>query len=112
MPTPRTRRVRAHNPWGSHGQADLSLIVPAWTRDALCAEIGVEAFFNDDSGGDQATRLARKTCQQCPVRTECLEWALTWEPWEDQHGVFGGMGPKERRELRRERELQQQGVAA
>jgi WhiB family redox-sensing transcriptional regulator len=109
MPALRHRRntaPRASNPWGNPGRVDLQLEVPAWTKDALCAEVGVDAFFAEGQG-DQLGLLAKQVCAACPVRAQCLEWALTFEPWQDQHGVFGGTGPRERRAIRQERERQE-----
>lgn len=41
-------------------------------------------------------RLAKSICSQCPVRHECLAYALrTSEP----HGIWGGLNELERREL-------------
>lgn len=109
MPAPRHRRIHGHSPWNNSGRVDLRLEVPDWTRDALCAEIGVEVFFSNNAG-DHATRQAKQACARCPVRTKCLEMALDFDEWNDQYGVFGGTGPKERRVLRRARA--QQEVAA
>jgi WhiB family redox-sensing transcriptional regulator len=37
-------------------------------------------------------------CNECPVRVECLDYALTTNA---QFGVFGGMSEDERRRVRR-----------
>ncbi len=43
----------------------------------------------------QALR-AKAVCAQCPVRMECLEWAIdTRQP----HGVWGGLDEHERERL-------------
>ena len=39
-------------------------------------------------------------CSECPVRVECLEYAMEFNL---PHGIFGGLLPKERRSLRRRR---------
>lgn len=103
MPALRHRRIHAHSPWDDPGRVDLRLEVPDWTRDALCAEIGVDAFFAEGQG-DQIVRRAKAACGGCPVINDCLEWALTFEPEQDQYGVFGGTVPRERRAIRLERE--------
>lgn len=41
-------------------------------------------------------REAKKLCASCPVKQECLEWALEHE----EHGIWGGSTPGERRLLR------------
>lgn len=50
-------------------------------------------------------------CSACPVRAQCLELSLrNWEV--GQHGVWGGMVPSERAELRRGRVTQLPQVPA
>ena len=34
--------------------------------------------------------LARSICRECPVKTECLEYALEFPP-ADMHGVWAGL---------------------
>lgn len=64
--------------------------VPAWIAGALCAQIDPELFFPETGGGE----AAKKICGCCPVREECLDYALTRrEEW----GVWGGLSTSERR---------------
>lgn len=37
---------------------------------------------------------ARKLCRTCPVKTECLEYALEF-PAADMHGVWAGLTPRQ-----------------
>jgi len=37
---------------------------------------------------------ARRLCRLCPVRKECLEYALGF-PASDQHGVWAGLTPRQ-----------------
>ena len=37
---------------------------------------------------------ARRMCRQCPVRKECLDYALTF-PTSDLHGVWAGLTPRQ-----------------
>lgn len=46
------------------------------------------------------TERARSICDACPVRPECLEWALV--TCQDA-GVWGGLDEEQRREIRRAR---------
>lgn len=71
---------------------------PAWQADAACAGVGTELFFADASGQFSAEALA--VCNTCPVRVECLDWALANG---DDEGVWGGMTASQRRRLRRRR---------
>jgi WhiB family redox-sensing transcriptional regulator len=41
-------------------------------------------------------RLAKSICSSCPVRQECLEYALSIP---EPHGIWGGMNESERRRL-------------
>lgn len=41
----------------------------------------------------------RRTCAACPIRNECGEWGIAHEP----HGMWGGLTPYEREQIRNER---------
>ena len=41
---------------------------------------------------------AKKVCQSCAVKDQCLDWAL--DAGQD-HGVWGGMSEDERRAMKR-----------
>lgn len=64
-----------------------------WQSYALCAEVDPELFF-PEKGVSAAT--ARKICFACPVRTECLDWAISNG---ETSGVWGGLSERERRGL-------------
>lgn len=70
-------------------------VVRDWTEDALCAQTDPEAFFPEKG---QSTRNAKGICRQCPVRAECLTWALDNN---ERFGVWGGLSEQERDGLRR-----------
>lgn len=67
-----------------------------WTAEALCAQVGAELFFVDKGENPQP---AKDVCALCPVRRECLEYALSND---ERFGVWGGKTERERRRLRRE----------
>ena len=67
----------------------------AWHDDALCAQTDPEAFFPEKGG---STREAKKICSGCPVRAQCLEYALGND---ERFGIWGGLSERERRRLRR-----------
>lgn len=46
-----------------------------------------------------ANAPAIEICNRCPLKPECLEWALT----HDEEGVWGGTGEADRRALLRKR---------
>lgn len=64
---------------------------PYWMDLARCAETDPEAFFPEKG---ESTRDARKVCQACEVRTECLEYALEHDI---RFGVWGGLSERGRR---------------
>lgn len=66
-----------------------------WAARARCADTDPEIFF--PPGDDPATQ-ARQICRQCPVRDDCLDYALDAG---EQYGIWGGLDPAERRNLRR-----------
>lgn len=72
---------------------DLGLL--AWQEHALCAQTDPEAFFPEKGG---STREAKKVCQTCEVRRECLEYALAND---ERFGIWGGLSERERRKLKR-----------
>ena len=67
----------------------------AWQADALCAQTDPEAFFPEKGG---STREAKRVCQSCTVKTECLEYALAHD---ERFGIWGGLSERERRKLKR-----------
>jgi WhiB family transcriptional regulator, redox-sensing transcriptional regulator len=71
----------------------------SWRFLARCADQDPDLFFPVGSSGPalRQTMRAKAVCAQCPVRAECLAWALdTGQP----HGVWGGLDEQEREQLR------------
>ena len=64
---------------------------------ARCRQLPPGTFFPSDGIG---VEIAQRECEQCPVRLECLEYAL--ENRID-HGVWGGASERERRRILRRR---------
>lgn len=67
-----------------------------WMRWASCAETDPDIFHPEDGNAAQAEQ-AKSVCRRCPVRDQCLAYALDNN---EEHGVWGGLSPKERRRLR------------
>lgn len=44
---------------------------------------------------------ARRVCNTCSVKEECLEYSLHWEPF----GIWGGLTEGARERLRKERNI-------
>lgn len=64
-----------------------------------CQEVP-DAFFIELGDGNcgYKTRVAKNLCEECPVKFECLQYALESN---EQEGIWGGLTPAERRRLRR-----------
>ena len=71
-----------------------------WRHDAACIGADLDLFFPVGVAGPAQWQIAqaRAICARCPVRAQCLEYALS--AGED-HGIWGGLTPQQRRELRR-----------
>ena len=69
----------------------------AWQYNALCAQTDPEAFFPEKGG---STREAKSICAKCPVREQCLDWALDND---ERFGIWGGLSERERRKVKKER---------
>ena len=74
-----------------------------WRQAAACRDLDTTLFFVVGTGPDALAKEARAkaVCATCPVRLECLEYAIVTN---QENGVWGGMGEEERgRERRRRR---------
>ncbi len=67
----------------------------AWMLEAKCLDADPEAFFPEKGG---STREAKRICSICPVREECLEYALEHD---ERFGIWGGLSERERRRAKR-----------
>jgi WhiB family redox-sensing transcriptional regulator len=78
-----------------------SFMEPVVGKQAACATTEPELFFplyTVGGNGELHEALAKQVCQRCPIRNECLEFALhTGDDW----AILGGMTPAERRALKR-----------
>lgn len=71
----------------------------AWQRNAACIGLDVDMFYPSPKG--HVSKAVRRICQGCPVRGECLAYALKYS---EPHGVWGGLTDSERRALVRQHE--------
>lgn len=73
-----------------------------WRALALCRDADPEIFFPAAESGPALARaeaVALAWCERCPVREECLAFALDLLPF----GIAGGMTARQRSQLRRQR---------
>lgn len=71
----------------------------SWRARAVCRSLDPETFLptgEDGPAHDRAVARAKRVCRRCPVRQECLAWALDALPY----GVAGGLSEDERRRTR------------
>ena len=71
-----------------------------WRRGAACRGCDVELFFPVGTTGPAIDQIAsaKAVCSTCPVRADCLDFALVTN---QEAGVWGGATEEERRRLRR-----------
>lgn len=70
-----------------------------WQDQAACLGMDPDLFFPERGA---STRDAKSICNSCPVRVDCLEYALANG---EKFGIWGGMSERERRRIRRMRAI-------
>jgi WhiB family redox-sensing transcriptional regulator len=70
-----------------------------WRDDAACRNTNPDLFFPVGSTGEavEETTAAIALCRRCPVREECLEFAMVTN---QRDGIWGGMSEEDRRRMR------------
>lgn len=77
-----------------------------WMENGSCSNHAPEVFFPSDGVG---VIRAQRICNDCPVKVECLDYALTERI---DHGVWGGASERQRRRLLKQRRTSTAPVAA
>ena len=72
-----------------------------WMRRGACVGSEPMAFFLPSSFGAKATAATKRICAGCPVREQCLDFAITENM---QEGIWGGLTVRERGRIRRMRQ--------
>lgn len=74
----------------------------AWAEQALCAQADPDAWFPEQG---RTAAIARRICAACPVRLQCLDYAMAGaDTWGGiSTGIWGGTTPGERAALRQAR---------
>ena len=77
-----------------------TLYAGEWQAAGACLSADPEIFFPVSGTGASAAQIerARQICAGCPVRRECLDWAMTSG---EMHGIWGGTTPEDRTRARR-----------
>lgn len=74
--------------------------LPTWRDDAACLGMDPDLFFPPP--GWYGAEEAKAICQGCPVRAECLDYAVTTV---QKYGIWGGTNEQERQQIRKQRGL-------
>lgn len=80
-----------------------------WMADAACRDMPTATFFPTQDNNDptrsgpwhvyRSYQIAKAICAPCPVRADCLAYALDDDiPF----GIYGGLSPRERRRLKKD----------
>lgn len=72
----------------------------SWRDGAACSGM-TEVFWPVGGMDPVGVERARDVCAGCPVRSECLDYALSLD--DDPVGVWGGVSENQRRKIRRAR---------
>jgi WhiB family transcriptional regulator, redox-sensing transcriptional regulator len=80
-----------------------------WRSEALCRDTDPDLFFPVGTTGQALVQIerAKNVCGECPVRVECLDYALATN---QDAGIWGGLSEEERRMMRRQRATRMQAA--
>lgn len=74
-----------------------------WQDKANCKSAPQDIFFDENrSTAAKSAEIAKKYCNECVVREECLNYALDNNVYV---GIYGGLSNKKRREMKRKNGL-------
>lgn len=71
----------------------------AWQDYANCRGADADLFFPERGA---STRKAKAICAACEVKADCLESAIVNG---EKFGIWGGMSERERRRVRKQRQI-------
>jgi WhiB family redox-sensing transcriptional regulator len=71
----------------------------SWQDYANCRGADADLFFPERGA---STRKAKAICGECQVRAQCLDFAIDIG---EKFGIWGGMSERERRKVRRDRQV-------
>lgn len=73
----------------------------SWRHRAACIGQPTELFITERGQAKSAAK-AKAICAVCPVRLDCLDFAMSF-PYRDLPGIYGGLTENERQEMRSDR---------
>jgi len=86
---------RGHLTPGPTGQP--SHLDTSWVERGACRGVSTDLFFPERG---ESPAAAKAVCATCPVRVECLDYALVVL---GQSGIWGGQSERQRRQIRSRR---------
>jgi WhiB family redox-sensing transcriptional regulator len=78
--------------------ADIDFEETTWTERSACRDYPTDVFFADLDAPKNSLE-ARAICSKCPVKAECLDYAIRHAC---EYGIWGGTTATERRFMRSE----------
>jgi WhiB family redox-sensing transcriptional regulator len=80
-----------------HQRSPILFTPLPWFEQAACTQSDPDAWYPEKGGN---VEQAKRVCNHCcPVRPECLDYALDTNQTQ---GIWGGLSVNERRKLKRE----------
>jgi WhiB family redox-sensing transcriptional regulator len=92
-PAPAAPRERSSSPRPFAGKRSQPLGGQSWRTRAACCDADPGLFFPGLGG---SAGPAKRICAACPVRAECLAFAVASG---ERFGVFGGLSERERHRM-------------
>lgn len=88
----------------------LTLANDDWRATAACQDTDPDLFFPVGTTGQALLQIAKakEVCGECPVSTQCLEYALDTN---QDSGIWGGLDEEQRRSIRRQNAARQRLLA-
>lgn len=88
----------------------LDIRSPDFFDEAACIGADLVLFFPETTNNQG--HEAHAICDGCDVRERCLTWAMEIEDAHpgSRHGIYGGLGPKQRAQLGKKGGLMPRGV--
>ena len=86
-------------------KASVALMKKLQDNDGAACEALPEMFFPQGQNMEMLMseiRIAKSICAECPVKRECLDYALVAD---EPYGIWGGLTPTERSILKRRNTL-------
>ena len=73
-----------------------------WHQHAACLGQPAEWWFPGTYSGSNAYANARRICNRCPVKRECLAEAIEHDI---EYGMYGGLSPRQRHAINPRRHI-------